>query len=123
MSVYRSFAEQALHYFLRPHESVPDALLEHPAAWRGPDMAAHTERWLVELERHEIDALASAARSARRAGRALEELDAAAFPLPNARRRRASSGRKEARRRPRSKPRPIWRSRRSWPKPTATPRS
>lgn len=82
MSIYRSFAEQALHYFLRPHESVPDALLEHPAAWRGPDMAAHPERWLVELERHEIDELASAASSARRAGRALEELDAAAFPLP-----------------------------------------
>lgn len=82
MSIYRSFAEQALHYFLRPHESVPDAALEHAAAWRGPEMAAHPERWRVELCGHDIDELARAADSARRAGRSMQELDAAAFPLP-----------------------------------------
>jgi hypothetical protein len=44
-----SFSEQALHYFDRPHESMPSAPLGGPAAWRGEDLARRDE-WIVRLD-------------------------------------------------------------------------
>ena len=45
---YSSFAEQALHYFDRPHDSVRREPLYAPAAWRGSDMRSRDD-WIVTL--------------------------------------------------------------------------
>lgn len=54
-----SFAEQALHYFDRPHDSVAPAPLVGPAAWRGADLMGRGD-WMVTLtplQIAELDAL------------------------------------------------------------------
>ena len=51
---YRSFAEQALHYFIRDHASVPSGPVSSPADWRGTDMRARRDEWLEELSAAEI---------------------------------------------------------------------
>ena len=48
MATYLSFAEQALHYFDRPHETIPSAPVGGPAAWRGQELARHDD-WRIEL--------------------------------------------------------------------------
>lgn len=63
---YRSFAEQALHYFARPHEAIPDRPVGGPAAWRGPDMESREAEWrhvLSETDLAEIEADVAAART------------------------------------------------------------
>jgi hypothetical protein len=76
---FRSFAEQALAYFDRPHAAVCGAPLEVPAAWRGAALR-HSDAWIDRLTAGEIDELDRARRHAR--GRALESLTAQGFPLP-----------------------------------------
>lgn len=81
MGSFRSFGEQTLHYFNRPHEGVPVGPVVHPAAWRGAGMAARTD-WVVSLDddaRGELDAALSHARAS---GRKLVELSREDFPLP-----------------------------------------
>ena len=48
MGEYFSYAEQAGHYFRRPHEALARQPLETPAAWRGPELARR-EDWRVHL--------------------------------------------------------------------------
>ena len=58
MASYFSYAEQAGHYFQRPHETVAREPLRVPAAWRGPDLAG-SDSWRVRLDaaqREEIQA-------------------------------------------------------------------
>ncbi len=67
-SCLASFAEQALHYFDRPHETVPTAPLAGPAAWRGEDLARRDD-WVVRLgaaEIAELDAVRARLRDRRR---------------------------------------------------------
>ena len=82
MNAYRSFAEQALHYFIRPHEEIPPAAVSHPANWYGPEMAADPARWLVELPADDVTELETAAHRARQAGINLAGLSRENFPLP-----------------------------------------
>lgn len=51
------YTDQALNYFIRPATGVPDGPIDHPAAWRGPDMVAHPDRWLQQLPTAFIDQL------------------------------------------------------------------
>ncbi|HYC00213.1 MAG TPA: TauD/TfdA family dioxygenase [Candidatus Limnocylindrales bacterium] len=60
MNAYRSFAEQALHYFVRPHAGMPDAAVASPADWRGPQLAARQDEWLVRLTAREIGEIGEA---------------------------------------------------------------
>lgn len=53
MATYPSFAEQALHYFDRPHEGMPVAPVGGPAAWRGEDLARRDD-WSVALTAAQI---------------------------------------------------------------------
>jgi hypothetical protein len=78
-STFRSFGEQALAYFDRPHATVRRTPLEVPAAWRGAALCCG-DGWIDCLTEAEIDELDRARRSAR--GRALESLTAEDFPLP-----------------------------------------
>ena len=78
----RSFAEQALHYFRRPHEGVAREPIESAAAWRGEDLAMR-EDWTTELGSAQIEELESSAAAALRRGVKLETLRREDFPLPS----------------------------------------
>ncbi len=68
-----SFAEQALHYFDRPHEAVPTAPLVGPAAWRGEDLARRTD-WIVTLGPEQLAELDALRTELRRRGRTVATL-------------------------------------------------
>jgi hypothetical protein len=70
---HSSFAEQALHYFDRPHEAVQRAPIRSAAAWRGCDMVGRRD-WIVELGADEVAELEDAAAAARGRGLTLETL-------------------------------------------------
>ncbi|HVM97428.1 MAG TPA: TauD/TfdA family dioxygenase, partial [Candidatus Acidoferrales bacterium] len=56
---YLSFAEQALHYFNRPHDSVCRQRLTGPAAWRGAELAERRD-WIISLTRDQVAELEAA---------------------------------------------------------------
>ncbi|MCZ6464167.1 MAG: TauD/TfdA family dioxygenase [Proteobacteria bacterium] len=81
MREYLSYAEQAGHYFNRPHEVPARAALETPAAWRGPDLAG-SDDWRTPLRAAHLDEIERALATARETGKATGALTAADFPLP-----------------------------------------
>lgn len=80
-STYRSFAEQALHYFDRPHEEVCRQPIDSPAAWRGADLAGD-DSWIVRLSDGDIAELDAALAYARSRGGDLARIGRDDFPLP-----------------------------------------
>ena len=81
MAHYRSFGEQSLHYFDRPHDAQPLGPLDSPAAWRG-DAIASDDTWLdswTPRQLEEIEAAILHAKSSRKPTEALGQTD---FPLP-----------------------------------------
>jgi hypothetical protein len=78
---YRSFGDQALHYFRREHEAVAREPIAGPAAWRGAEMAPRRD-WIVPLAPEQIDELERARAAARATGRPLAALRREDFPLP-----------------------------------------
>ena len=79
---YRSFGEQALHYFRREHESVARDPIVGPAAWRGAEMARRSD-WIVKLGEPQIEEIDRARATARATGRPLAALRREDFPLPS----------------------------------------
>ena len=79
---YRTFAEQALHYFVRPHESVPLEPLQHLAAWTAQTMANKPEKWFFTLSPEETDEIRQAVDHVQHLGLSLEEISSENFPLP-----------------------------------------
>ena len=77
----RSFGEQALHYFRREHESIPQHAVAGPAAWRGEDLA-DPERWLARLDADELAELDDVRRALRARGASLETLGREDFAFP-----------------------------------------
>lgn len=49
MSEFRNFLTQTLHYFDRPHDGVPQAVIDHPAAWDAAAMLGDRESWHYRL--------------------------------------------------------------------------
>ena len=78
---YKSFLEQTLHYFDRPHEAVPTAPVESAAAWRGADLPPLADMAYL-LSTQEREELSTAVRHALATGKHPGELTAADFPLP-----------------------------------------
>jgi hypothetical protein len=78
---FKSFGEQALHYFRREHESIRRAPLSGPAAWRGPDLE-HDASWRVEITAAEIRELETAVRRVRERSLALADVQRDDFALP-----------------------------------------
>lgn len=76
-----SFAEQALHYFDRPHETVPTTPLGGPAAWRGADLA-RTGAWLETLDAGAIAELDALRATLRRRGRTVATVERDDVVLP-----------------------------------------
>lgn len=78
---YFSYAEQAGHYFDRPHDEVARTRVDTAAAWRGPQMSASDE-WRCELTQDDVDELRRAVAHARSSGKPMREMVVADFPLP-----------------------------------------
>jgi hypothetical protein len=76
-----SFAEQALHYFDRPHETVPAAPLGGPAAWRGEDLGRRDD-WRVTLDAEDIAELDALRAELHRRGRTVATLGRDDVTLP-----------------------------------------
>lgn len=57
-------------------------VIEDPSAWRGPDMSAHPDRWLVMLTPAEVAELQDAADHFLTLGKDIGEITADDFPLP-----------------------------------------
>ncbi len=81
MPSYRSLRRQSLHYFARPHERVPRAPIESPAAWRGDELRARSD-WAEALDAAEVDECRRAVDAALATGKPLGAMSAADFPLP-----------------------------------------
>lgn len=80
-SGHLSFAEQALHYFDRPHEGLPQAPLGGAAAWRGEDLARRTD-WIMALGAAEIAELDALRERLRARGRTVATLQRDDVELP-----------------------------------------
>jgi hypothetical protein len=76
---YRSYAEQAAHYFGRPHEGMPPGRIGGPAAWRGAELDA--AEWQVALDAEQLAGFEEALTIAERSGKPLAELTPTDFPL------------------------------------------
>jgi len=81
VGAYKSYREQAAHYFVRPHETPAKAPVGGPAAWRGTEMARRRE-WREALSAEKVEELCRALAAARATGRPTGELTADDFPLP-----------------------------------------
>jgi len=79
--MYKSLRAQTLKYWARPHERVPTAPIDGPAAWRGADMRRRND-WIVELSPAEIAEVQQAQQFAAAGGRPLGAMTASDFPLP-----------------------------------------
>jgi len=78
---YLSYAEQAAHYFGRPHEAPMREPLAGPSAWRGAELAGRDD-WRLQLDAAQVEELRAALARAGEAGKPTGELTAADFPLP-----------------------------------------
>jgi hypothetical protein len=79
--MYKSLRAQTLHYWARPHQGIPIAPIDTPAAWRGEEMRRR-EDWKVTLGAAEIAEVKAAVAAAQGSGRPMGELTRADFPLP-----------------------------------------
>jgi len=83
---FRSFAEQTIHYFDRPHVGLPDAPVGGPAAWTSEVLAAaveaHDPLTAHRFSTTEIEELAAAARTVIDAHQNMGALTTSDAPLP-----------------------------------------
>ena len=81
MTTYLSFAEQALHYFNRPHASTRMTAIGGPAAWRGAEVAGKNE-WIVRLTPEQVAELEVAYTGIEARGLSMALMQTADFLLP-----------------------------------------
>lgn len=77
-----SFAEQAGHYFDRPHEAIPPGPVGGPAAWRVDELRARGD-WLKRLSADEIAEIECTASTAASRGLVPGVVRREDFPLPS----------------------------------------
>ena len=79
---YRSFREQAGHYFIRSHQGSPSAPVASPAAWLGQETRDSESQWHFRLEDEELAELDEELIRLERAGVALKAIGRAQLNLP-----------------------------------------
>lgn len=79
--MHKSLRAQTLHYFARPHDSIPAHAINSPAAWLGKDMR-QTEAWQYRFTPDEVQEWKAAVRHAESTGKPMGRLSRADFPLP-----------------------------------------
>ncbi|WP_169577658.1 TauD/TfdA family dioxygenase [Sinimarinibacterium sp. CAU 1509] len=79
--MYKSLRAQTLHYLARPHERIPQAPIDRPAAWRGEDLRQRSD-WMITLSPTEITEIQSAAQRAEALCKPLTALGRNDLPLP-----------------------------------------
>jgi len=85
---YRSFRAQTAHYFFaRPHDRIPDAVIEGPAAWRGSELREAGGPWRTHLGAEDIQEIEKALDALEATGASLDDIerDSAALPGLSAR--------------------------------------
>jgi hypothetical protein len=75
------FVEQLLHYFNRPHTTLPAGPISGAAAWKGSELA-DSQEWREHLSQADVEEMRRAVDAATACGRATNELTVADFPLP-----------------------------------------
>lgn len=78
---FRSQRDQALHYFSRPRQGIPDRPIEGPSAWRGDDLRRRDD-WSYRFTRRDLGEIHQAFEHAARTGKETRELERGDFPLP-----------------------------------------
>ena len=78
---FRSFKEQTLHYFDRPHDGAATKPIDSPAAWVGKTMPK-LEEMAYRLDADEVAELDAALAHAKQTGKPRKNMLAADFPLP-----------------------------------------
>jgi len=81
-SAFRSFSQQAAHYFVRPHAAPPDESVRSPAAWHGDTMRKQEDLWHMRLDDAEIEELDRALAEIEDRGVPIEAVDRTNLPLP-----------------------------------------
>ena len=79
---HRSYSEQSLAYFIRPADGVPTRPVGGAAAWRGPELTAQPDRWLVELSAAQIVELHDVTAAAMADAVPMADVTAEVVPLP-----------------------------------------
>ena len=79
---YRSFMDQTLHYFGRPHAGIPGSRVDSPADWMGRELRETAARWRVLLSDEQINELSAVADALITAGVPMAAVTATQFPLP-----------------------------------------
>ena len=79
---YRSFREQAAHYFIRSHTKPPESPVVSPAAWLGQEMRDTEVDWRFELEEKEAAELEEQLLQLDRNDVALESISRIQLNLP-----------------------------------------
>ncbi len=82
MAHYKSFLDQTLHYFDRPHTDVLSEPLRVAAAWRG-DEVRQTDGWRYALTPSDVGEITQAITQSKATGKPVGELVANDFPLPS----------------------------------------
>ena len=80
---YRTFYEQALHYFDRPGEGRPTAAVGTRAAWTSDDLRRSEAEWCHRLTAEQLDELGAGAARAVEFGVPLTSVDERTFPTPS----------------------------------------
>ena len=80
--MYKSLRAQTLHYWARPHESIPDRPIDTPAAWRGAELRERPDAWTVRLSDAEVAEIKAAVTHAQAVGKPLAQLGREDLPLP-----------------------------------------
>jgi hypothetical protein len=81
-TAYLSFAEQALRYFDRPHESVARTPIAAASAWRGDGLADERD-WTVRLDEGAVAEIERARDTVRARNVGLAAMQVEDFPLPS----------------------------------------
>ena len=89
-NAYRSFAEQALHYFIRDHEKTPSPPINSPANWMGSGIQERETEWLELLSKDDLIEISDAVDQAHAQNIGMEALSRETFALPRLSERIAS---------------------------------